>query len=32
MDLSINNIFDKNRTILDDLSNRKVITDPMKVF
>ena len=28
MDLSINNIFDKNRTILDDLSNRKVITDP----
>ena len=28
MDLSINNIFDKNRTILEDLSNRKVITDP----
>ena len=28
MDLSINNIFDKNRTILDDLSNRKVIIDP----
>ena len=23
-----NNIFDKNRTILEDLSNRKVITDP----
>ena len=28
MDLSINNIFDKNRTLLDDLYNRKVITDP----
>ena len=28
MDLSINNIFDKNRIILDDLSNRKVIIDP----